>query len=160
DRSCLRCCRCNHRPPTYGQHGLAVTEVTMGKNLAKHAKKFLKTVKPSTRVPALKDSNQDGAAVDGTNAQIKTFMINYLHLEGYGKLMQVITGSSSFSDWSSGLQWIVSPGTGRNMWVCHDCFRGMQTERYIRNEEQAGLDDLIAFPDRSGMKSEALQNSR
>ncbi|KAG0067651.1 hypothetical protein BGZ90_000909, partial [Linnemannia elongata] len=104
-----------------------------------HAKKFLKTVKPSTRVPALKDSNQDGAAVDGTNAQIKTFMIDYLHLEGYGKLMQAITGSSSFSDWSSGLQRIVSPGTGRNMWVCHDCFRGMQTgHRTVYQERRAG----------------------
>ncbi|KAH7052824.1 hypothetical protein BKA57DRAFT_435984 [Linnemannia elongata] len=136
------------------------TEVTMGKNLAKHAEKFLKSVKPSTRVPALKDSIQTGTAVDGTSVQIESFMIDHLHLEGYGKLMQDITGSSSSSDWSCGLQRIVSPGTGRNMWVCDDCFRGMQTGRYIWNDEQASLDDLIAFPDRSGMKSEALlQNS-
>jgi len=31
----------------------------------------------------------------------------------------------------------------------------MQTGRYIWNDEQASLDDLIAFPDRSGHKSEA-----
>lgn len=135
-------------------------ELTMGKNLAKHAEKFLKNVKPSTRVPALKDTIHNGTAVDGTSVQIETFMIDHLHLESYGKLMQDITGSNSSSDWSCGLQRIVSPGTGRDMWVCDDCFRGMQTGRYIWNDEQASLDDLIAFPDRSGMKTEAhIQNS-
>ncbi|KAG0203006.1 hypothetical protein BGX33_009351 [Mortierella sp. NVP41] len=136
------------------------TEVNMGKNLAKHAEKFLKNVKPVTRVPAPKDTIQNGTAVDGTSVQIETFMIDHLHLEGYARLLEDITGSNSSSDWSCGLQRIVSPGTGRNMWVCDDCFKGMQTGRYIWNDEQASLDDLIAFPDRSGVKSEAcLYNS-
>ncbi|KAF9909417.1 hypothetical protein EC991_008556 [Linnemannia zychae] len=136
------------------------SEATMGKNLARHAEKFLRNVKPSTRVPALKDTIQNGTAVDGTSVQIETFMIDHLHLEGYSSLMQDITGSSSSSDWSCGLQRIVSPGTGRNMWVCDDCFRGMQSGKYIWNDEQASLDDLIAFPDRSGQRSEAhIHNS-
>ncbi|KAG0272992.1 hypothetical protein BGZ95_011217 [Linnemannia exigua] len=131
------------------------SEATMGKNLAKHAEKFLRNVKPSTRVPALKDTIQNGTAVDGTSVQIEAFMVDHLHLESYSALLQDITGSSSSSDWSCGLQRIVSPGTGRNMWVCDDCFRGMQSGKYIWNDEQASLDDLIAFPDRSGQKSEA-----
>ncbi|KAF9925427.1 hypothetical protein FBU30_004783 [Linnemannia zychae] len=163
----------NHAEEIMKKHGTALqhmanmawlvsgaTEATMGKALARHAEKFLKHVKPSTRVPAQKDSIQTGTAVDITSLQIETFMIDHLHLESYARLLEDITGSNSSSDWSCGLQRIVSPGTGRNMWVCDDCFQGMQSGRYIWNDEQASLDDLIAFPDRSGMKSEAhIQNS-
>ncbi|KAG0327109.1 hypothetical protein BGZ99_008324 [Dissophora globulifera] len=127
-----------------------------GKGLIKHADKFLKTVKQTTRVPAPRDTPELGTGVDSTSLQIEKFMTEHLQLESIAQLMRDVTGSNLASNWSSGLQKMVSPGTGRAMWVCQECFSGLQSGRYEWNDEQASLDDLIGFPDKSGVKSEAL----
>ncbi|KAF8940683.1 hypothetical protein BGZ58_005219 [Dissophora ornata] len=126
-----------------------------GKGLNKHAEKFLKTVKPTTRVPLVRDTPELSTAVDGTSLQVEMFMTEHLHLESFARLMRDVTGSNLAADWSGGLQRMVSPGTGRAMWACQDCFSGLQSGRYEWNDEQASLDDLISYPDKSGVKSEA-----
>ncbi|KAF9569233.1 hypothetical protein EC968_002641 [Mortierella alpina] len=136
------------------------TEPTFGRGLARHADKFLKTVKPTTKVPVPKDTMETATGVEGSSLHIEKFMVEHLQMEAIAKLMQEITGSGLSTDWHAGLQRMVSPGTGRAMWVCPDCFSGLQSARYLWNDEQASLDDLISFPDKSGVKSEAqLLNS-
>ncbi|KAF9107803.1 hypothetical protein BGX27_008611 [Mortierella sp. AM989] len=135
------------------------TESTYGKKLLKHAEKFLKNVKPTTAVPAMKDTPELGTAVDGPSMQIEAFMSDHLQLESIAKMMREITGSNRAEDWNGGLKKIISPGTNRGMWVCDDCFTGLQTGQY-QYDELASLDDLIGYPDKSGVKSEAqLLNS-
>ncbi|ORZ29097.1 hypothetical protein BCR41DRAFT_366749 [Lobosporangium transversale] len=131
------------------------SDSSFGKSLGKHAERFLKNVKPTTRVPLMKDTKELSTGVDGTSVQIEKFMTEHLHLESIAQLMRDITKSNTASDWAGGLQRIVSPGTGRSMWVCQDCFTGLQLGRYEWNDEQASLDDLIGYPDKTGAKSEA-----
>ncbi|KAF9362719.1 hypothetical protein BGX34_005631, partial [Mortierella sp. NVP85] len=131
------------------------TDSSLGKPLMRHAEKFLRTVKPTNRVPQTRDTVELGTGVDATSLQIERFMVEHLQLEDIAKLMRDITGSNMASDWTGGLQKMISPGTGRAMWVCQDCFSGLQSGRYEWNDEQASLDDLIGYPDKSGVKSEA-----
>ncbi|KAG0362445.1 hypothetical protein BGZ54_008627 [Gamsiella multidivaricata] len=131
------------------------SEPGFGKSILKHAEKFLKTVKPTTRVPAMRDTIELNTAVDGTSLQIEKFMTEHLQLESIARLMREVTGSNLAADWSGGLQRMISPGTGRPMWVCQDCFSGLQSGRYEWNDEQASLDDLMNYPEKSGVKSEA-----
>ncbi|KAF9177143.1 hypothetical protein BGZ50_009083, partial [Haplosporangium sp. Z 11] len=131
------------------------TDPSFGRGLSKHAEKFLKVVKPTSRVPANKDTLETATGVEGSSLHIEKFMVEHLQMESIAKLMEDITGSNQATDWYAGLQRMVSPGTGRAMWVCPDCFSGLQSGRYVWNDEQASLDDLIGFPDKSGVKSEA-----
>ncbi|KAG0211236.1 hypothetical protein BGX28_008303 [Mortierella sp. GBA30] len=136
------------------------TEPNLGRGLARHAEKFLKTVKQTSKVPAPKDTLDNATGVEGSSLHIEKFMVEHLQMESIAKLMQEITGSGLASDWHAGLQRMVSPGTGRAMWVCPDCFSGLQTGRLLWNDEQASLDDLVSFPEKSGVRTEAqLLNS-
>ncbi|KAF9436896.1 hypothetical protein BGZ76_002656 [Entomortierella beljakovae] len=133
------------------------TDSVNGKKLLKHAEKFLKVVKPGGNVPAAKDTPEMNTAVESTSLQIEAFISEHLHLEGFARLMRDITGSNRSEDWSGGLKKIISPVSGRVMWVCDDCYIALQHDRY---EELASLDDLIGYPDKGGVKSEAnLQNA-
>ncbi|KAF9999439.1 hypothetical protein BGZ80_004230 [Entomortierella chlamydospora] len=129
-------------------------ESTSGKKLLKHAEKFLKVVKPTTSVPVPRDTLELSTGVDGPSLQIEAFITDHLQLETIAQLMRDITGSNRSEDWTGGLKKIISPGTGRDMWVCDDCFSGLQKGVY-QYDELASLDDLIGYPDRSGVKSEA-----
>ncbi|KAG0242846.1 hypothetical protein BGX31_011509 [Mortierella sp. GBA43] len=131
------------------------TEPSLGKGLGKFADRFLKTVKQVTPVPLTRDTMEMGTGIDTTSLQIEKFMVEHLQVESIAKMMRDITGSKMASDWSGGLQRIISPGTGRAMWVCSDCFSGLQSGKYEWNDEQASLDDLVGYPDKSGVKSEA-----
>ncbi|KAF9960836.1 hypothetical protein BGZ65_011638 [Modicella reniformis] len=128
---------------------------SFGKGLTRYAEKFLRTVKTTSRVPLARDTVEMGTGVDGTSLQIEKFMTEHLHLESIAQFMRDITKSNVAADWTGGLQKMISPGTGRAMWVCQDCFSGLQSGRYEWNDEQASLDDLISYPDKSGVKTEA-----
>ncbi|KAF8984819.1 hypothetical protein BGZ46_006932 [Entomortierella lignicola] len=125
-----------------------------GKRLVKYAEKFLKNIKPTTGVPAMKDTPELGTGVEGSSMQIESFITDYIQLESIARMMRDITGSNRAEDWTGGLKKIISPGTGRGMWICDDCFNGLQKGVY-QYDELASLDDLIGYPDRSGVKSEA-----
>ncbi|KAF9577729.1 hypothetical protein BGW38_006872, partial [Lunasporangiospora selenospora] len=131
----------------------------LGRNISRLADKFVKVVRPNCRVPMAKDTVKE-TAVESTTLTIEKAMVDHLYMDGIAQLMREVTGSTQAVDWACGLQKIVFPAPGKYMWVCHNCFTGFQTGRLQLDDQQACLDDLFEYPDKSGVKSEArLVNS-
>lgn len=127
----------------------------MIKPMLRLAERVLKIVKPNTKLPGSPDGLMD-TGVELSSLQIEKAMIEYVHMENLSKLLREVTGANNqVVDWSGGLQKVSMPGTGRGMWCCQRCYVQFRSGNPPMDERQPTLDDLVEYPEKSGVKSEA-----
>ncbi|KAF9280837.1 hypothetical protein BGZ74_002515 [Mortierella antarctica] len=127
----------------------------MAKPMLRLAERVLKVAKPNSKLPGAPDSLTD-TGVEPSSLLIEKAMIEFVHMEKLAKLMREVTGANSqVVDWTGGLQKISMPGTGRGLWCCQRCYAQFRSGNPPLDERQPTLDDLVGYPEKSGVKSEA-----
>ncbi|KAG0090737.1 hypothetical protein BGZ92_002316 [Podila epicladia] len=127
----------------------------MTKPMLRLAERVLKVAKPNSKLPGPADSLTD-TGVEPSSLLIEKAMIEFVHMEKLTKLMREVTGANSqVVDWTGGLQKVSMPGTGRCMWCCQRCYAQFRSGNPPMDERQPTLDDLVGYPEKSGVKSVA-----
>lgn len=127
----------------------------MTKPMLRLAERVLKVAKATTKLPGSPDGLTD-TGVEPSCLVIEKAMIEYVHMENLSKLLREVTGGNSQAvDWSGGLQKVSMPGSGRGMWCCQRCYVQFRSGNPPMDERQPTLDDLVEYPEKSSVKSEA-----
>ncbi|KAF9429805.1 hypothetical protein BGZ94_009421 [Podila epigama] len=127
----------------------------LAKPMMRLAEKVMKVVQQTIRLPGARDSIGE-TGVEPCSLVIEKAMTEYVHMGNLTKLLRDVTGATSQTvDWSGGLQKINMPNSGRPLWCCQRCYVSFKSGNPPLGEHQPTLDDLVDYPEKSGVKSEA-----